>query len=101
MNHKIKYLSDTFSHPDFRWDGEYFCFEPYKNRNLKYIPINDILSHSQYGISISMNEEKIGTKIYRMNEINNMLCSHNISKYAEIDSDTIQVYKLKRQRHTF
>ena len=95
MKYKIKHLSDTFSHPDFRWDGEYFCFEPYKNRKLKYIPINDILSHSQYGISISMNEEKVGTKIYRMNEINNMLCSHNISKYATIDSDTIQVYKLK------
>jgi len=42
-----------------------------------------------------MNEEKIGTKIYRMNEINNMLCNRNISKYAKVDSNTIQNYKLK------
>lgn len=95
MQYKIKYLLDTSLHPDYRWDGEYFCFEPYKNRKLKYLPIGDILSDSQYGISISMNEEKIGTKIYRMNEISNMICSRSISKYAEIDSKTIQIYKLK------
>ena len=41
MKYRIKNLSDTFLHPDCRWDGEYFCFEPYKNKHLKYIPVND------------------------------------------------------------
>ena len=95
MKYAIKNLSDACLHPDYRWDGEYFCFEPYKNKNLKYIPIGDIVSYSQYGLSISMNEEKIGTKIYRMNEIHNMLCDREVFKYAKIEADKIKAYKLK------
>ena len=59
------------------------------------MPIGNILSFSQYGVSIEMNEERIGTKIYRMNEINNMFCQRNILKYAELSTDEIALYKLK------
>ena len=71
------------------------CFEPYKNKNLDYVPIGDVLSLSQYGISIEMNAESIGTKIYRMNEISNMLCDRTILKYAKLSADEVASYKLK------
>lgn len=90
-----RYLSETTLHPDFRWDGEYLCFEPYKNKSLKYLPIGDTLIFSQYGLSIEMNEEGNGIKIYRMNEISNMMCDRNILKYAPITHEQIESYQLK------
>ena len=42
-----------------------------------------------------MNENGVGTKIYRMNEISDMLCDRNISKYAELSDNQIETYKLK------
>jgi len=95
MRYSVRNLSYTTSHPDFRWDGEYLCFEPYKNPNLKYVPIGDALLSSQYGISVEMNEEGDGNKIYRMNEIHNMLCDREVTKYARVSSDDIKLYKLK------
>ena len=95
MRYKIRYLSSLSLHPDQRWDGEYLCFEPYTNKKLDYVPIGDVLSSSQYGISIEMNEARIGTKIYRMNEISNMLCDRTILKYAKLSTDEVASYKLK------
>lgn len=95
MRYKIRQLSSVYLHPDQRWDGEYLCFEPYKNKNLDYVPIGDVLSLSQYGISIEMNAESIGTKIYRMNEISNMLCDRTILKYAKLSADEVASYKLQ------
>ena len=42
-----------------------------------------------------MNEENIGTKIYRMNEIGNMLCNRHVLKYAELDIDEVNAYGLR------
>ena len=95
MQFKIRNLSELSLHTDYRWDSGYLSCEPYKNKNLKYIPIGDTLTSSQYGVSIEMNEDNIGTKIYRMNEISNMLCDRNISKYAELDDNQIAAFKLK------
>ena len=95
MQFKIRNLSELSLHTDYRWDSGYLSCEPYKNKNLKYIPIGDTLTSSQYGVSIEMNEDNIGTKIYRMNEISNMLCNRNISKYAELDDNQIVAFKLK------
>ena len=94
MQVSIKLLSETALHPDYRWDGEYICFEPYKNNSIKYVPIGDTLKSSQYGLSIAMNEEGNGVKIYRMNEISNMMCDRNILKYAPITAVETQAYKL-------
>jgi len=94
MQVSVKKLSESLQHPDYRWDGEYLCFEPYKNNQIKYIPIGDTLKSSQYGLSISMNEDGDGTKIYRMNEISNMMCDRNILKYAPITPEEIEAYKL-------
>ena len=87
-------FSSLFSHTDNRWDGEYLCFEPYKNPSLQYVPIGDTLKSSQYGVSIEMNEDGIGTKIYRMNEISNVLADSNVSKYAQLDAEEIDTYRL-------
>ena len=95
MKQKIQTFSDLHLHPDYRWDGEYLCFESFQNSNLKYLPIGDILLSSQYGVSIAMNENRVGTKIYRMNEIRNMFCDREISKYAELNTNKIAEYKLK------
>ena len=95
LQFKVRYLSDLSLHTDYRWDSGYLSREPYKNENLKYVPIGDTLTSSQYGVSIEMNEDNIGTKIYRMNEISNMLCNRNISKYAELNDSQIMTFKLK------
>lgn len=95
MHFKIRKLSHLSLHPDFRWDSQYLSCEPYKNKNLQYTPIGNVLTSSQYGVSIEMNEDNIGTKIYRMNEISNMLCDRNILKYAELNNDQIAAFKLK------
>ena len=82
-------------HDDWRWDGEYLCFEPYHNKRYVYKPIGDALTFSQYGISIDMNEEGDGYKIYRMNEISNMFCDRSINKYADILTEEVKKFKLK------
>ncbi len=94
MQCKVTEFSSLFSHPDYRWDGEYLCFEPYKNPSIQYVPIGDTLISSQYGVSIEMNEDRIGTKIYRMNEISNIIADSDVSKYAELDDDDIDAYRL-------
>ena len=82
MQYKIRKFSSLPLHPDCRWDGEYLCFEPYKNESLQYVPIGDTLTSSQYGVSIEMNE------------IGGTLCDRTVSKYAELDADEISAYKL-------
>ena len=94
MQSKIRKLSGLSLHPDYRWDSEYLSFELHRNKSLNYVPIGDVI-YSQYGISIEMNEDRVGTKIYRMNEISNMMCERNILKYAPISHEEIETYKLK------
>lgn len=94
MQYKIKNFSSLPLHPDYRWDGEYMCFEPYKNEGLKYVAIGRTLRSSQYGVSIDMNEEGRGTKIYRMNEIASIICDLAVSKYAELEPNEASAYRL-------
>lgn len=82
-------------HEDWRWDSEFLCDEPYHNKKLTYRPIGDILTLSQYGLSIDMNENGDGCKIYRMNEISDMFCDREINKYAKITTNQINKFKLK------
>lgn len=94
MQTSINNLSDAMLHPDYRWDAEYLCFEPYKNPRIHYVPIGEILISTQYGLSVAMNEEGDGTRIYRMNEISNMMCNRTVLKYAPITKDEIIEYAL-------
>ena len=95
MQYKTRKLSSLLLHPDYRWDGEYLSVEPYKNKHLKYVPLGDTVISTQYGKSIAMSEDGIGTRIYRMNEIGNVICDRNISKYADLNAAEIELYRLK------
>lgn len=95
MRVSIRNFSEASMHPDYRWDGEYLCFEPYKNDNIRYVPIGETLLSTQYGLSIAMNEEGNGKKIYRMNEISNMMCNRTILKHAPISKEETTIYALK------
>ena len=87
-------LNETTLNKDFRIDSAFYTTQLKRNHSLKYAIIGDCLINSQYGISISMNEEKIGYPIYRMNEIHNMLCDLTVDKYADIHPFDFEVFKL-------
>jgi len=91
---EVRY-KDTSENKDFRIDTDFWTKQPKINPTLKYGKIGDFLISSQYGISIEMNEEKIGYPIYRMNEIHNMLCDFEVSKYADISKNDFNVFKLE------
>lgn len=80
---------------DFRIDSDFWTKQPKINPALKYGKIGNFLISSQYGISIEMNEHKVGYPIYRMNEIHNMLCDFEVSKYADISKSEFDIFKLE------
>ena len=88
-------FSKTLENKDFRIDSEFHRRPPVQNPNYSYVDVGDHLTFIQYGMSIEMNEEGEGTKIYRMNEIHNMLCDLEVSKFADISSLDIEAFKLK------
>lgn len=90
-------ISTVNENKDFRIDSQFYTQQPYKNPLLKYKKIGDILNKSQYGISISMNEDSIGYPIYRMNEIHNMMCDLKVDKHANITEQELSVFKLKNR----
>jgi|WetSurMetagenome_2_1015567.scaffolds.fasta_scaffold03015_2 type I restriction enzyme M protein len=85
----------TLENKDFRIDSDFYTKAPKVNASLRYVPIGDILLISQYGISIEMNEGSQGYRIYRMNEIHNMLCDLDVNKYADILFSEFQKFQLK------
>ena len=78
-----------------RIDAEFFAKMPPENAAFRWVPIGQVLESSQYGISIEMNEEAVGYPIYRMNEIEHMLCIEDISKCADISSQEADSFLLK------
>lgn len=88
-------LSEVKQNKDSRCDSGFWTAFIYKNPNLKYAKIGDVLKTSQYGISISMNENGEGYPIYRMNEIHNMLCDNEVGKFAEITPTELEIFRLQ------
>jgi hypothetical protein len=91
---KIVSSVEILTNKDERVDSDFWTMEPYRNPALNYEKIGSHLALSQYGASIPMNDEGIGTPIYRMNEIHNMLCDLQISKNAETNSKDTKGLKL-------
>ncbi len=87
-------FSSTFRNKDFRTDSDFWTKEPQKNLELKYDKIGNLLKSSQYGISVSMNEDAEGYPIYRMNEIHNMMCDLDVDKHADISKEEFLKFKL-------
>jgi len=88
-------LSETQKNKDIRLDSQFWANVLPKNPNLEYKKIGEILERSQYGISVSMNEENQGFPIYRMNEIHNMLCDNSVTKCADIPKEEAEQFILK------
>jgi len=85
---------DVLKNKDFRVDTQFYTTQLKRNSTLQYRKIGDCLARSQYGISIEMNEEGIGYPIYRMNEIQNMLCDLYVDKAAQITQEEFEIFKL-------
>lgn len=82
---------------DERMDSAFWTTQIIKNPKLNYRKIGELLENSQYGVSISMNEEEKGYPIYRMNEIHNMLCDLEVDKCAELTIKEKEIFKLKNK----
>lgn len=87
-------VHECLGNKDFRIDSGFYTKAPLINPQLNYRKIGDCITSSQYGISISMNEDGIGHPIYRMNEIHNMLCDLDVNKCAEITLKELETFKL-------
>lgn len=87
-------LKTIYANKDYRIDSQFHTETVIKNLALSYKRIGDILLSSQYGISIEMNENRIGYPIYRMNEIHSMLCDLNVNKSANINLIELGTFKL-------
>jgi len=94
-------FSKTVNNKDFRIDSQFYTKEPIKNPKLEYGKIGNLLIKAQYGISISMNEEGDGYPIYRMNEIHNMLCDIDVSKFAKITHEEYETFRLNDREVLF
>lgn len=88
-------LSECFENKDFRTDSSFYTATLFVNPNLEYRPIGKCLHSSQYGISISMNEDGKGFPIYRMNEIHNLLCDLDVNKFADISLSELSTFVLR------
>ncbi|MBY0244577.1 MAG: restriction endonuclease subunit S [Sphingobacteriaceae bacterium] len=90
---EFNYLK-SLDNKDFRIDSQFYTQMPKKNLALSYDKIGNKLIKSQYGISISMNEDDIGYPIYRMNEIHNMFCDLEVDKCADITPEELNIFSL-------
>ena len=88
-------IKEVFDNKDFRIDTDFYTKKPFKNPNLCYERIGNILDYAQYGVSIAMNEDGNGYPIYRMNEIHDMLCDIHIDKCAELSPVEFNRFKLQ------
>lgn len=82
-----------------RLDGEYYqpkylaLGELY--RRGQWFPIRKYLALCEYGISIKMNEDGDGHKIFRMDDLKNGFAFDYEMKYAPIDGTTFQKFRLE------
>lgn len=87
-------LKSCIDNKDYRIDSGFYTKALFVNPNLNYKKIGDCIVSSQYGISITMNEDKIGYPIYRMNEIHNLLCDLDVNKSAVITQEELETFRL-------
>ncbi len=93
---KIREISfhESLTNKDKRLDTDFWTEVPAYNKSLTYTTVGAILTDSQYGISIAMNENGTGIPIYRMNKIHNMLCDFSVSKCAPLTQEEEKLFLL-------
>lgn len=94
-------FSEIYTHNTVRLDSEFLTKIPKYSPKIPCVPIGQILTKLQYGISIEMNEEERGTPIYRMNEIGNMFCDFQTLKYAKMPQSEVEKFKLNDREALF
>jgi len=81
-----------------RIDGEYYQPKYLTLAELhkrgQWLPIRKYLELCEYGISIKMNEKGDGQKIFRMDDLKNGFVFDYEMKFAPIDRDTFEKFKL-------
>lgn len=87
-------LAEISKNKDRRIDSAFYTARILRNPDLKYVPIGQYLTSTQYGVSKDMNEEHVGYPIYRMNEIHSMLCDLNPAKSVELSRTEFEKLKL-------
>jgi len=87
-------LSDAVAHN--RFSAEFFdpryVFTPAPG--VEWVPLGRVLKKCEYGLSISMNSERRGFPIFRMNEIDGCFALRP-EKYANIPRSLFEAYALK------
>ena len=83
-----------------RLDGEYYqpkyLMLGELHKRGQWLPIRKYLDLCEYGISIKMNEDGDGRKIFRMDDLENGFAFDSEMKYAPIDEVTFQKFRLQR-----
>lgn len=80
-----------------RLDAEYYqpeYFIDFSKGNWR--PIGELLEICQYGISQSMNDEKIGYPIFKMDDIKDIFLFDDKVRYADISKNIFNEFKLEK-----
>lgn len=94
-NISVVSLRECVTDLNWRLDPEFHANQRPANDRYLYSTIGEALLQSQYGLSISMNEEGVGYPIYRMNELEHMLTSLAPQKYADVSPVEARSFVLK------
>lgn len=85
---------------DMRIDSDYY--DPYYIRNESKLEqkntmqVKDFMSTPQYGISIAMNEDNIGYKMLKMDDILDVFANDETAKSADITENQFKKFELKK-----
>ncbi len=82
-----------------RCDAEYYQkkyleYDKLMDKN-NWLPLKKYFSSCDYGISIKMNEDSKGEKIFRMDDLKKGFAVDYNMKYADVDQNTVNRYEVK------
>lgn len=80
-----------------RLDAEYYqpeYFIDFSKGNWK--PIGNVLEKIQYGLSLAMNDDRIGYPMFKMNDINDAFLFDDDVRYADVSKSELLAFALKK-----
>lgn len=80
-----------------RLDAEYYQPEYFIDFTKgDWRPVSDILKKCQYGLSLAMNDEKIGYPMFKMNDINDAFMLDDNVRYADVSKNELTGFTLEK-----
>lgn len=80
-----------------RLDAEYYQLEFFIDFTKgNWRPIKDILKKCQYGLSLAMNDDKIGYPMFKMNDINDAFLFDDNVRYADVSKNELAGFTLEK-----